>query len=196
MQRPKGLGGNFRSKPVFLHESGVTMVEILVTVIISAIGFLGLASVQLLGTKQIAASNYRSLATIYAYDMAERMRSNPNGLDLKAYDSINPDGSEPETSAKTFCTNNCTVGQVAERDIIEWNQQIQGEVTDGGLPNGIGRVEFEAARGMHVITVEWTEVVVIDRSLVSERDASEDISSEGETVRVDQIQEFVLEVKL
>ena len=145
---------------------GATMIEVLVAFFISAVGFLGLASVQLLGAKNISSSNYRTLATIYAYDMAERMRSNPSAIALigNAYESINPKDEEEEnfSPGDTFCSTNCSVNEIAQRDAIEWNEKIQGEVKDGGLPNSVGRVEFDSDTNMHTITIEWVDVVIAD----------------------------------
>ncbi len=130
------------------------MIEILVTIIILAIGFLGLASVQLLGAKNIAASNYRTLATIYAYDFAERMRSNPGGISADAYKNITWSNlSNPE------CDGGCSYSEMANRDAYEWSQIIKGSVTEGGLPSGSGSVAYDEVSGSYIISVSWSEVV-------------------------------------
>lgn len=51
------------------------MIEVLVAMIILAIGLLGVAGIQALSLKQTSNSAVRSLVTMHAYDLSERMRS-------------------------------------------------------------------------------------------------------------------------
>jgi len=62
-------------------QRGFTMIEILIAVLILAIGLLGVAGVQLVSMQQTANSTLRSEATMYAQSLAERVRSN-GGLNL------------------------------------------------------------------------------------------------------------------
>lgn len=134
------------------HQSGLTLIEILVTVIILSIGFLGLASVQLMGTKNVANSQYRTMATIYAYDMAERMRANLAGVTSSAYDDVDTaSATEPECSP-------CNTVQQARLDAFQWKGLIEAAQIDGGLPNGSGVVEYNSDDDVYEITVSWSEL--------------------------------------
>lgn len=62
-------------------QRGFTMIEILIAVLILAIGLLGVAGVQLVSMQQTANSTLRSEATMYAQSLVERVRSN-GGLNL------------------------------------------------------------------------------------------------------------------
>ncbi len=151
-QRGISLAGKPANK-----QRGITMIEILVAILILAIGFLGMASVQLMGAKNIAGSSFRTLATIYAYDMVERMRLNPVGIQNDFYNSV--DGSKV---TNPNCGNACTPQQVAQRDAFEWNQMIQAGLTDGGLPAGQGDVAYNATDQLFEVTVQWRETIRID----------------------------------
>lgn len=62
-------------------QRGFTMIEVLIAVLILAIGLLGVAGVQLVSMQQTVNSVLRSEATMYAQTVAERLRSN-GGLAL------------------------------------------------------------------------------------------------------------------
>nr|WP_312508537.1 type IV pilus modification protein PilV [Pseudomonas luteola] len=57
-------------------EKGLSLIEVLVTLLIFTIGLLGLATLQLNALKSTADSNQRSQATWILQDLAERMRAN------------------------------------------------------------------------------------------------------------------------
>lgn len=57
-------------------QRGFTMIEVLIAVLILAIGLLGVAGVQLVSMQQTVNSTLRSEATMYAQTVAERLRSN------------------------------------------------------------------------------------------------------------------------
>ncbi|OEY66654.1 type IV pilus modification protein PilV [Marinobacter sp. X15-166B] len=56
------------------------MIEILVAMIILAIGLLGVAGMQAWSLKQGGNSGIRSLVTMHAYDLSERMRAESDDL--------------------------------------------------------------------------------------------------------------------
>ena len=55
---------------------GFTMIEVLIAMVILAIGLLGLAALQAVGMRNNHSALSRFQATLSAYDMADRMRSN------------------------------------------------------------------------------------------------------------------------
>jgi len=59
------------------------MIEVLIAVLILAIGLLGVAGVQLVSMQQTVNSTLRTEATMYAQTVAERLRSN-GGVDLSS----------------------------------------------------------------------------------------------------------------
>ncbi|WP_353302137.1 type IV pilus modification protein PilV [Sessilibacter corallicola] len=134
-------------------QSGITLIEILVTLIILSIGFLGLASVQLLGTRNVSNSSFRSLATIYAYDMVERMRANQVGVDIGSYNDMNTEG-----AADPGC-NPCDPANRARMDLFEWADLLTTNAVNGGLPNGIGLITFDAGTEEHTVSITWSENV-------------------------------------
>jgi len=58
------------------HNKGFSMIEILVALVILAIGLLGMATLMMNSLQTSQSAAMRSTATLATYDLAERMRSN------------------------------------------------------------------------------------------------------------------------
>lgn len=140
--------------PMCRNQRGLSMIEILITILIVAIGFLGVAGMQLLNLKTVNNTQFRSMATLHAYDMAERMRSNRASVLAGLYEISDADA----TSTTATCTS-CNPTQMAAVDANQWKTQIRNKdtaaITD--LPNGKGKVEQVAGTSFYDITVSWKE---------------------------------------
>ncbi|MDG5500678.1 type IV pilus modification protein PilV [Marinobacter sp. BGYM27] len=72
-------------------QRGFTMIEVLVALLVLAIGLLGVAGVQLLSLQQTSNADLRSQATLVAQNMAERVRANGgsalDSADLTAFEN-------------------------------------------------------------------------------------------------------------
>lgn len=154
--------------------NGFTMIEVMVTIVIVAIGLLGLAALLLRGMQAGNTSQLRSYAVAQAYDMADRMRANPAGLAAGHYDNIIPTGSSascstllaspssspaavaPPTTSPGTCgacsSAACTVANVAARDKCIWQQ-----TNSGLLPNGAGAICKDSSKNWYTIYVSWDE---------------------------------------
>jgi type IV pilus assembly protein PilV len=65
---------------------GITLIEVLVTIVILAVGILGLAGLQASGLRVGQGAMYRGIAAQFAEDMADRMRANAVAASLNQYD--------------------------------------------------------------------------------------------------------------
>ncbi|GFM87213.1 type IV pilus modification protein PilV [Pseudomonas cichorii] len=61
------------------RQTGMTLIEVLVSVLILAIGLLGAAAIQLNALKYTDSSTMTSQASFIAYDMMDRIRANVDG---------------------------------------------------------------------------------------------------------------------
>lgn len=109
---------------------GFSMIEVLITVVILAVGLLGLAGLQITGLSSGQNAYLRTVATQQAYDVADRMRANPAGVQAGNYNSISGNGTNPNC-----ISSGCTVAQMAQYDAWEWqsNNALY-------LPSGAGAV--------------------------------------------------------
>ncbi|MEO4047228.1 type IV pilus modification protein PilV [Pseudomonas sp. CAU 1711] len=66
-------------------QSGVTLLEVMIAVFISAIGVLGAAALQLNALKYTNSAVYTSQASFIAYDILDRIRANADPDNLSDY---------------------------------------------------------------------------------------------------------------
>ena len=128
---------------------GFTLLEVMIALVIFSVGLLGLAGLQSRGLQSNTVAQFRTLAVIEAYDMADRIRANPVGIANGNYDNLN--NSAPVAGAD--CLNAaCTPQQIADLDYFEWINQLQQL-----LPSGHGTVTGNGAGSQFTVTVMWDE---------------------------------------
>ncbi len=108
---------------------GFTLVEIMVSIVILGIGLLGLTGLQMSGLKNTQTATQSRLSTLLAYDMVERMQSNPHSVEEQSYHNV--------SGSSHTCTrsNPCSADQQAELDMYEWSAELADK-----LPLGVGVV--------------------------------------------------------
>jgi type IV pilus assembly protein PilV len=136
-------------KEPLIKEKGFTMVEVLVAIVVLSIGLLGLAGLQATSLKNNNSSYQRSIASMLAYDMLDRIRANRDGMIAGNYNSVSP-GSFPGDPGCS--SSNCSVSALAQYDIFEWGEQL-----DNLLPSGTGQIEGNGANTIYTITVMWDD---------------------------------------
>jgi len=112
------------------QQSGFTLLEILVTVIILAIGLLGIASLQSTSIKLSYDAYLRSQAALLSYDLMDRVRSNPN--ESYSFDTITS-GSIPsgDPTACISVSTDCSPTAIASADMVAWFEQASSVFADG-----------------------------------------------------------------
>ena len=152
--------------PLTKSQSGFTLLEVMVAIVVFSLGLLGLAGLQAASLRNNQTAYYRSIATQQAYDIADRVRANLAGAGLlHGYSYNNLTIGLPVGNPNCFAAA-CTPENMAISDHRQWN------TTNAALlPNGNGSVvcaDGPAAAGctaatgnwVFVITVTWTEKVV------------------------------------
>jgi len=117
-------------------QKGAGLLEVLIAIVIIAIGLLGLAGLQTVSLQLNQGALVRSQASNLAYDITERIRA--NWSDAAAY-NIGIDD-EPESSPAT----------IAARDIKEWRDALAAT-----LPDGKGSVEVAGNRV--TVVIQWLD---------------------------------------
>lgn len=128
------------------NESGFTLLEVLVAIVVISLGLLGLAGLQAATLRNNQIAYYRAIATQQTYDMADRIRANQAGVTAGSYNNLTS-----AIPADPDCvTNACTAPQMAVADHSQWNNNNARM-----LPGGSGTVVGGA--GSFVVTVSWNE---------------------------------------
>jgi type IV pilus assembly protein PilV len=123
-------------------QSGVTLVEILVTVVIISVGLLGVASLHLTSLRAGQGAHTRSQATALATDIIDRMRANRSAAEADLYLTQMSDNA-PITPTGLVAT-----------DKKQWLEALAQ-----ALPNGDGSVTrtMIATRTAYQVTIQWHE---------------------------------------
>ena len=117
--------------------AGFSLVEVLIALLVTSVGLLGLAALQVVSLKQNHGAYLRSQATALAHDMVERMRANRQPALSGAYD-VAYGGSGGSGLAAT--------------DLAQWQDAI-----DRALPAADGAVSVDAASALATVSVRWDD---------------------------------------
>lgn len=130
------------------REAGFTLVEVLVALVVMAVGLLGIAGLYVEGLRAGRTAVYRSAAVNLASDMADRIRANPAG----AYEGAGP-------GADNACVNgggDCDPDELAADDWFRWTTDLE-ERLPVGATGAIVRDDL-APVTQYRITVAWPEI--------------------------------------
>lgn len=130
------------------RQHGFSLLEVLIALLVLAIGLLGLATLQTVGIKFNQESYLRSQAVLIAYDVIDRIRANPVAKSAGSYDSV----AASATYTAPTCTGavDCTTSDIATYDLANWKARIAA-----ALPMGTGEISTSGTR--RTITVTWKE---------------------------------------
>jgi len=127
-----------------MKQSGFTLLEVLVAVLVLAIGLLGLAGLMTSSIRNNQSSYQRTQATWLAYDIVDRMRVNRAAALASNYNTA-------LGSPVTCAASPALSGAMAAQDLTDWKNQIAC-----ALPAGDGSVAVQANRTV-TVTVQWND---------------------------------------
>lgn len=116
---------------------GFTLIEVLIAILVLAVGLLGLAGLQVVSLKTNHNAYLRSQATYLAHDAIERMRANRVAALSGSYDI---GYSETASGAS-----------VAKNDLADWKTRLARE-----LPGGDGAITVSASR-LALVQIRWDD---------------------------------------
>lgn len=141
---------NFLNSPIARYQKGITLVESLVSLVVLALGVLGLIGFQMQTLRDTRDSVGRSRAIVAIQDIAERMRVNPYAL--ANYNATFAAVGAPGTDCMV---NTCNVTQLAAFDIWRWKTNV-----GMSLPGGLAAIQRSPVAGderQFAVMVAWIE---------------------------------------
>lgn len=136
---------------------GVSLIEVLISIVIASIGLLALAGVNTSSIRYTKMAQYRGTATQLASDIAERMRSNKAGLanyslqTTFAAQSALPAGA---ASCETYW-NICAPAGVAAYDLQNWQTIVRDQ-----LPEGSAIITVQGVQSAVDLWIVWRDPAV------------------------------------
>lgn len=103
------------------HQSGFSLIEVLITLIILAIGLMGLAGLQNRMLNAEFESYQRSQALMLAEDMVSRIRSNPAAARASNYS-----GNTVYGTGNTLWDDACDPANTTTFDLCSWSEALKG----------------------------------------------------------------------
>jgi type IV pilus assembly protein PilV len=102
-----------------LRTRGFSLVEVLVAVIVLAVGLLGIAGLQVSVLKTNDSARLRTLATLASYDAIDRIRADPGGL-LAESKPVSIPGNYCQGDISKLCASAFTASEAVDR----WKQNF------------------------------------------------------------------------
>ena len=124
-------------KSLIIKQSGFSLIEVLIAIVILAVGLLGIAGLQVIGLQSNHSSYMRTQASFQIATIFDRMRANRTQALNDAYDvSL---GTTPSGTS------------LADQDLAAWKNELSVL-----FPSGDGSVACDA--GVCTVTVQWVDL--------------------------------------
>jgi type IV pilus assembly protein PilV len=149
-----------------INRQGFTLIEVLVTLFILALGLIGFLQMDIYASQKARGTYYSSTAGLLTTEYSERMYANQIGVLNGYYDTI--DTSLWDTAPTDCSENTCTPQQLAAYDQWEWMQKIKAQLPWEGNDYGYRvAVSGSGSTGELTLTARWLEVGAPDNDIAS-----------------------------
>ncbi|MGH8312861.1 MAG: type IV pilus modification protein PilV [Gammaproteobacteria bacterium] len=147
---------NKQQQPV-VHQTGFSLLEVLIALVILSVGLLGIAGMVTTTMKSDDSAYMRTQATALAYNIIDRIRANQNAAQNGDYDIA---VGTPAPGSSTICNGgaaNCSGTDLASFDLAQWKQALISP--SNGLPSGDGSITTSTVGGVFMVrvAVQWND---------------------------------------
>jgi len=152
-------------------QQGSSLIEVLISILILAVGILGMGGLQLTSLQSSSDSVLRTQAVYMSYEILDRIRANSTAA-MTAIKNTSVELGEPSVS-ESCVTGTCTAAELFAFDILEWKCSLGkysaaeacktivdsgGSLVslESGLPEGDGSIIINSDNS-YTITIQWVE---------------------------------------
>ncbi len=159
--RPLPVGEHFPRRPRApgRRDSGFTLIEVLVALLVLSIGLLGVGKLMLFSSRSTDSAYLRSQATSLAYTILDAMRANretavEGGYDIALTDTVS---SAPSCASGASCSG----AELAQHDLADWKTRMaallgpsaEASVATASVTDGATATTVTKA----TVTVQWND---------------------------------------
>ncbi len=156
------------------RTDGFTIVEVLISLLILSVGLMGLATLQVVGLQNTQGGAQRAQAAFLAYDITDRMRTNPAAVTAGSYNLAAPvvntalqgmggmGAPNPAPIVMVDCFGaaaNCTSAQMAAHDLGQWQTQLGAYLNNG--TGAIATVD-NITTTLVTVTIQWADAYTVN----------------------------------
>ncbi|MEA5098213.1 MAG: type IV pilus modification protein PilV [Burkholderiaceae bacterium] len=135
-------------------QSGFTLVEVLVSIFVLALGVIGVAGMQLTAMRSGQQSTNQTVAVQLATELADKMRA--NAVEMKKGDSTaylfsynSVADSAPDSVTACYSGTGCSAEQMAAYDIYEWKLRLKAQLPGGRAVVCRDSTPFDSSKGTY-----------------------------------------------
>ena len=127
------------------RSSGFTLIEVLVALLVLAVGLLGVAALQFRGIQYSQGALMRSMVSTLTYDITERIRSNAANVDTYVVNTpytvgvTAPAGCDPAAAPDAL------------NDLTCWEEQLANALPPGST------ADITKNGNNYIVTITWTD---------------------------------------
>ena len=144
---------------IYLRQSGATLIEVLVSVVITSVGLLGLAGLMATTARVNQGAYQRTQVGFAVQALIESMHVNPNAVARGRYDGI---GGSGKTSGADCRKGGCNPELRADYDLAQFHRALADVLPHAQAslkcrPDANGAVVADVYDGLCRIEVNWSE---------------------------------------
>ena len=142
------------------RQRGISLIESLIALVITALGILGVVGVQMRTLTDTSSTVRRAQAIRLIEDLSERMKVNPNAIaTLDNYLTTFTEKSSALSKPSDDCANGCTRADQARYDRYRWKQAVETLPTGKAqvfIPPAEASIDAQGRRQLGVM-IAWRE---------------------------------------
>lgn len=151
-----------------IKQKGVSLLEVLISVLVLSVGLLGLGGLQLYALKGSNDAHFRTVASFLAADLGDRMRINPEGVAMAGYEISTAESTSLCATSIKQCRGAtlCSAPELAAFDLYQIVCGVKnGSYASLGMKNLLPAATLSVNCGgvscdsdlQHIITLSWQE---------------------------------------